>query len=97
MKRLAARYFPDSETHLKGEQSSKDFDALLSQSEKLHVLGPFRNKFIMDNQQLILDKKLTPFQKARKIAIAAYESAQMLVPCWLMRKTARAKTSRGID
>jgi hypothetical protein len=86
MKRLAARYFPDSETHLKSEQSAAGFDALLSQLEKLHELGRFRNKFIMDNQQLILDKKLTPFEKARKILLAAYEAAEMLVPCWLMTK-----------
>jgi hypothetical protein len=38
----------------------------------------------MDNQQLILDKKLTPFEKAKRIVITAYESAEMLVPCWLM-------------
>jgi hypothetical protein len=36
MKRLAARYFPDSETHLKDEKSSKEFDVLLSQLHRLH-------------------------------------------------------------
>jgi hypothetical protein len=86
MKRLAARYFPDTETHFKDEQAAKDFDALLSQSERLHALGPFRNKFIMDNQQLILDKNLIPFEKARKIAIAAYQYARIGIPSWLMEK-----------
>jgi hypothetical protein len=86
MKRVAARYFPASETHFKDQQAAKDFDALLLHLDKLHALGRFRNKFIMNNQQLILDRKLTPFQKARKILIAAYEAVGMLVPCWLMRK-----------
>lgn len=45
----------------------------------------------MNNQQLILDKKLTPFEKAKKILIAAHESAQMLVPRWLMRKQLEQK------
>jgi len=91
MKRLAARYFADKETHLKDSQTAKDFDALLSQLARLHPLGSFRNKFVMDNQRLVLDKKLTPFEKAKKIAIAAYESAQMLVPCWLVRKQLEQK------
>jgi hypothetical protein len=91
MKRIAARYFPDTETHFKDQQAAKDFDALLLHLDKLHALGQFRNKFIMNNQQLILDKKLTPFEKAKKILIAAYESAQMLVPCFLMRKQLEQK------
>jgi hypothetical protein len=91
MKRVAARYFPDTETHFKDQQSAKDFDTLLLHLDKLHALGQFRNKFIMDNQQLILDKKLTPFEKAKRIVIAAYESAEMLVPCWLMTKQLEQK------
>jgi hypothetical protein len=91
MKRIAARYFPDTETHFKDQQASKEFDALLQHLGKLHTLGQFRNKFIMDNQQLILDKKLTPLEKAKRILIAAYESAQLLVPCWLMRKQLEQK------
>jgi hypothetical protein len=91
MKRVAARYFPDTETHFKDQQAAKKFDALLQRLDKLHTLGQFRNKFIMDNQQLILDKKLTPLEKAKKILIAAYESTQMLVPCWLMRKQLEQK------
>jgi hypothetical protein len=52
MKRVAARYFPDTETHFKDQQGAKDFDALLQDLDKLHALGQFRNKFIMDNPQL---------------------------------------------
>jgi hypothetical protein len=92
MKRIAARYFPDTETHFKDQQTAKDFDGLLLHLDKLHALGQFRNKFVMDNnQQLILDKKLTPFEKARKILIGAYEAAGMLAPCWLMTKQLEQK------
>jgi len=87
MKRVAARYFPATETHLKNERSAKDFDSkLTSQLDKLETLGRFRNSFIMDNQDVILDKKLTPFEKSIKILIAAYEAPDMLVPCWLIKK-----------
>jgi hypothetical protein len=87
MKRLVTRYHPENETHFTTEQAAKQFDDLLmSEGYKLLALGLFRNKFIMEHQDLILDKKLTPFDKARKIIIAAYEAAGILVPCWLMRK-----------
>jgi hypothetical protein len=86
MKRLTARYFADKETHLKDSQAAKEFDALLSQLARLHPLGPFRNKFVMDNQQLILDKRLTPFEKAKQIAIAAYQYTGMEIPSWLLEK-----------
>jgi hypothetical protein len=39
----------------------------------------------------VIYKKLTPLEKAKKIVIAAYESAQMLVPCWLIRKQLEQK------
>lgn len=90
MKRVVTRYFPDKEVHPKDEQSAKDFDILLSQLGRLAALGRFRNRLIITNernsQQLILDKKLTPLEKSRKILIAAYESADMLMPCWLSRR-----------
>ena|SRR5690349_5680033 len=38
-----------------------------------------------ENQQMLLDKKLTPLQKARKIMVAAYEIAGIqTIPSWLM-------------
>jgi hypothetical protein len=86
MKRLACRYHSQNETHFKDEQAAKDFDALVSEACRLRSLGLFRNRFVMDNQQLILDKKLGPLEKARKILVSAYEAAGMLAPCWLMTK-----------
>jgi hypothetical protein len=87
MKRLAARYHSQTETHFRNEQAAKDFDALLSlEGYKLQALGLFRNKYIMEHQELILDKRLEPFEKAKKIVIAAYEAAEMVAPCWLLTK-----------
>lgn len=40
----------------------------------------------MDNQELILDKKLTPFEKAKEVAVAAYDYAEMEIPNWLLEK-----------
>lgn len=68
MKRLAVRHFPTSETHSKGSEEAIFYDTeILPNMSKLHVIGQFRNKFVMDNQQIILDKKLTPFEKSRLI------------------------------
>jgi len=96
MKRVVARYFHDNETHFKDEQSAKRFDALLSQLERLRPLGYFRNKFVMNNQTLILDRKLTPFDKARKILIAACESAATLMPCWFRRQLEQNQLKESI-
>jgi hypothetical protein len=71
MKRLATRYHPKNETHFRTEQAAKEFDELLmSEGYKLKALGLFRNNYIMQHQELILDKKLSPFDKAKKIAVA---------------------------
>jgi hypothetical protein len=67
MKRLASRYHAENETHSGTEEAARQFDELLiSEGYKLKALGLFRNKFIMEHQELILDKKLTPFDKGQK-------------------------------
>ena len=77
MKRLVIRYFPTTETHLKNSQESIDYDKkITSNLYKLHVIGRFRNWYIMNHQDTILDVKLTPSQKARKILEAMYEYAK---------------------
>ena len=59
---------------------------------KLNFVIPLNRKYVVfllrqqirqqkqQHQQLILDRKLTPFEKAKKIAIAAYQYAQMEIP-----------------
>ncbi len=88
MKRLAVRHFPTSETHYKGSKEAVFYDTeILPNLSKLHVLGQFRNKFVMNNQDLILDKKLTPFEKARIILKAIYEYAgNRQVPEWFNKE-----------
>ena len=71
MKRLATRYDAENETHSITEEAAKEFDNLLKmEGYKLKDLGLFRNNYIMEHQELILDKKLTPFDKAKKIFVA---------------------------
>jgi hypothetical protein len=87
MKRLAARYFSEEEVHQRDSPEAIAFDAVLARLDKLNVLGEFRNKYVMssqDNQQMILDRQLRPFEKARKIIEAAYQLVDMQVPSWLM-------------
>ncbi len=96
MKRVTARYFPAKETRYKDEQCAKDFDALLSQLDRLQPLGCFRNRFIMNNQAIILDRKLTPLEKARKILKHAYESADMLMPGWFRRQLEQNQLKESI-
>jgi len=88
MKRLAVRHFPTSETHYKGSKEAVFYDSeILPNLSKLHVLGQFRNKFVMNKQDLILDKKLTPFEKARIILKAIYEYAgNRQVPEWFNKE-----------
>jgi hypothetical protein len=88
MKRLAVRHFPTSETHYKGSKEALFYDTeILPNLSKLHVLGQSRNKFVMNNQQIILDKKLSPFEKARIILKAIYEYADnRQIPEWFNKE-----------
>ena len=88
MKRLAVRHFPTNETHYKGSNEAVFYDSeILPNLFRLHVMGQFRNKFVMNNQDLILDKKLTPFEKARIILKEIYEYAgNRQVPEWFNKE-----------
>jgi hypothetical protein len=99
MKRLAVRHFPTSETHYKGSKEAVFYDSeILPNLSKLHVLGQFRNKFVMNNQDLILDKKLTPFEKARIILKAIYEYAgNRQVPEWFNKELEQSQLEDSIS
>jgi hypothetical protein len=88
VKRLAIRHFPTNETHYKGSKEAIFYDTeIIPNLSKLHVLGKFRNKFVMSNQELILDKKLSPFEKARIILKAIYEYADnRQIPEWFNKE-----------
>ena len=99
MKRLAVRHFPTSETHYKGSKEAVFYDTeILPNLSKLHVLGQFRNKFVMNNQDLILDKKLTPFEKARIILKAIYEYAgNRQVPEWFNKELEQSQLEDSLS
>jgi hypothetical protein len=85
-KRVFVRHFPTKETHFKGTADANSFEKLKANFEKLQILGDFRNKFVMENQDIILDKKLLSFEKALKIIIAVYEYVGKTVPEWLSKQ-----------
>lgn len=98
MKRVVSRYFPDNETHLKDEEQTKEYDKCLLELPKLVILGQFRNQFAIANQDVILDKQLTAFDKSRKMLIAAYEYAGMVAPGWLIRlQLEQTQLEKSID
>jgi hypothetical protein len=86
MKRIKVRHFPTSETHLKQNIDAITYDKeILANLWKLRAIGKFRNWFVTNNQAIILDTKLTPFEKARKILVDMYEYAtgnDKAVPDW---------------
>jgi Bifunctional DNA primase/polymerase, N-terminal len=99
MKRLAVRHFPTNETHYKGSKEAAFYDTeILPNLFKLHVLGKFRNKFVMNNQQIILDKKLTPFEKARIILKAIYEYVgNRQVPEWFNKELEQSQLEESLS
>ena len=84
MKRLAIRHHSIHETHLKGRKDAQKFDnEIVPNLHKLHVIGRLRNRIIADNEAIILDKKLTSFQKARLILEATYKTDNnRQIPQW---------------
>jgi hypothetical protein len=99
VKRLAIRHFPTSETHYKGSKDAIFYDTeILPNLSKLHVLGKFRNKFVMNNQPIILDKQLTPFEKARIILKAIYEYADnRQIPEWFNKELEQSQLEDSIS
>jgi hypothetical protein len=85
LKRVTVRYFGKEEIHFPDDRLAIEYKNFLAANlHRERALGHFRNKFIMDNQALILDKRLTPFQKARMIWKAIYQSARLGMPDWLL-------------
>jgi hypothetical protein len=51
--------------------------------DRLKPLGEFRNWFVMNHQDVILDKKTKPLDLGLMILAAAYERAEQMLPDWL--------------
>jgi hypothetical protein len=75
LKRVKTRYSTTREIHYPNSKEAIEYKKwLASNLKKLHVLGQFRNKFVMEHQDIILDTELTPFEKSIRIWTAIYES-----------------------
>ena len=63
MKRFISRPFSPSEAYVVGSPEALEFDKFLDENlDRLGALGDFRNWYVMNNQDLILDKKVRPPQ-----------------------------------
>jgi hypothetical protein len=84
VKRVRTRYFPESEIHYPNSKEAIDYKEWLATNiRRAHPLGLARNKLVMDSQEcqkIILDTKLTPFEKSTKIWTAIYKSAGRELP-----------------
>lgn len=84
-KRILVRQSLVKEMHNKNSDDAIEFDKLKADFDKLYILGDFRNNFIMENQDIILDKKQTPFEKSLTIIEAVYKKVGKVIPDWLVK------------
>lgn len=83
MRRIIDRNFPQSESCKKADQMSIDFENFMRINfGKLKALGDFRNWFIMNNKEMILNKEIFSLDLAEKILAEAYRYASIPIPEW---------------
>ena len=88
MKRINDRYFDKSESKKENDPEAISFRQFLAtELDKLHLLGDFRNWYVMNNQHEVLSsvqqEKMTLLDLGTKILAAAYEYAGIQMPDWL--------------
>jgi hypothetical protein len=85
MKRILSRHFPQSETWKDDNPTAIRFrEFLRTNLKRLKALGDFRNWYIMNNQDTILDEKRPlPLDIGYKILTEAYTLASKEMPEWL--------------
>ena len=70
MRRIIERPFSQAETHKESDPMAVEFKEFLRINlDRLGYLGDFRNRFVMNHQNVILDKKLTPMELGKKILV----------------------------
>lgn len=88
MKRVIARYFPQSETMKESDpQSSKFREFVRINLARLKALGDFGNWYIMNNQKEFLDERSPPpLDLGLKILKTAFEYSGIEIPHWLEKE-----------
>ncbi|PWU81763.1 MAG: hypothetical protein DLM72_05355 [Candidatus Nitrosopolaris wilkensis] len=85
MRRVIDREFSKQECHNEDDEKTKSFEIFLRQNrDKLYILGNFRIRWILEHQKdLILDRKLKPFDIGQKVLEDFFESAGIEKPTWI--------------
>jgi hypothetical protein len=89
VKRVKTRNFPEREVHLQTASEAIEYKNWLADNiSRCRTLGLARNKLVMDSQEcqrIILDTKLPPFEKSRRIWNAIYKSAGKELPSFFSK------------
>jgi hypothetical protein len=88
MRRVIARNFPKSESKQENSPEALEFREFLRVNlPRLKALGDFRNWYVMNNQQEIIDEKRPPpLDLGLKILKAAFDYAGKDLPTWLLEE-----------
>jgi hypothetical protein len=87
IKRVKTRHSTEKEIHFSDSPEAIEYKKWLAANiKRAYSLGRFRNKFVMEHQDIILDANLTPFEKSRKIWAAIYESVGRKLPSFIDKK-----------
>lgn len=98
LKRVKARYFPSIEAHAQESIEAVEYKAFLNANIKRgRQLGYFRNKFVMEHQDIILDTNLTPFDKSKKIWTAIYKSVNRKLPDLFNKRLEQHQMEESIE
>ena len=86
MRRLIARNFPQSESWKENDAKAQEFKEFLRINlPRLKALGDFRNWYVMNNQQEIIDEKRPlPLDLGLKILRAVFDYGGKEIPAWLV-------------
>ncbi len=98
LKRVRCRFSTANEVHLPNSKEAKAYKIWLANNNKRsHTVGQFRNKFVMEHKDIILDTNLTAFEKSMKIWTAIYESVGRRLPEFFNRKLEENQMQESIE
>lgn len=99
MRRVIARNFPQSETWKEDDPKAIQFKEFLRINlPRLKALGDFRNWYIMNHQDEILDEKRPdPLDLGLKILQTAFEYTGIEIPTWLKERLPENQLEESIQ
>ena len=99
MKRVRDRHFPQSESKSPNDQESIDCKEFMRTNlGRLRSLGNFRNWYVMNHQDYILDdKRKPPLDLGFEILTKAYEYVGKEVPIWLSLRLPQNQLEQAVQ